>query len=134
MQCVRGWRAWLVLSVVCLVAGGAPVWAAETALVSKVVISDGSYRAITNTGTIRAVNRLAGIDNIPADVQLLAATEVLLGANEAGFLEPVQLVPGDQFFAKSATADELIIVTFTGAEFVLPGQNAGFATLSLPPG
>ena len=122
------------LFVVCLLAGFAALAAGtDSTEVTKVLVSDGTCRAITNTGTIRAVNRLAGLANIPRDAQLHAVTEILVGASQDGFLVPVQLVAGDRFFAQSPEG-ELVVIQYDGDSFGLPGGGTSFTTLSIPPG
>jgi len=133
-RCQRAIRVFsLAILTACLLFSATWVTAADSQIINKVLISDGTYREIANTGTLNAVNRIFGNEQIPAPAKTTAITSVLLGANDAGMLVPTTLVNGDRFFASDLETGYVVTITYQANDFVLPG-GTGFTVMSIPPG
>jgi hypothetical protein len=127
------WPLAVVIAV--LISGAARAEDAAGPSVNKVLISDGTYREIANTGTINAVNRVFGHDRMPASAKTEAITAILGGASAAGMLMPTRLVEGDLFFALDAGTGTVITVKYEAPDlFTVPSGSTEFSRMWIPPG
>ena len=105
-----------------------------SAPVAKVLVGDGDVQEISNAGTVQAVNAIFGSDDMPADAKVQAVTSALRGAALRGRLVPTTLTSGDEFFALDDKTGALVVVTYSGSEFGLPGGGTSFTHLFIPTG
>jgi len=115
-----------------LIASGLHAESTAPPIISKIAVEDGTFREVTNTGTVNALNRIFYSAQMPASVKALPMTEILGGAAHAGSLILTTLVDGDWFFALDPDTGDPIAVQFSAADFVLPGTSTGFSKWSIP--
>lgn len=127
-------RLFGLLLLLCL--GTATASATET--ISKLYAEDangnGTYVAITNTGTISAANSVINSQTLGPLAKRQALDDIFAGASADGYLVPTTLIDGNWFFAIDPDTGFAIKVHLVLDHIVLPTGTTSFGKWTIPGG